>query len=166
MRPSTLTCAFAFMGVCTFMMIHTSQAQNSPQDFLDAHNAARAQVGVGPMSWSDTVAAYAQNYANQRAADCALEHSDSGGLYGENIFKGSGSDWTAKDAVDLWVGEEKNYDYNSNTCADGEMCGHYTQVVWANSVELGCARVNCDGDGVFITCNYSPPGNFNGEWPY
>ncbi|KAK1275047.1 hypothetical protein QJS04_geneDACA015966 [Acorus gramineus] len=118
------------------------------------------------MSWSDTVASYAQNYANQRAADCALEHSDSGGLYGENIFKGSGSDWTAKDAVDLWVREEENYDYYSNTCADGEMCGHYTQAVWANSVGLGCARVNCDGDGVFITCNYRSPGNFNGEWPY
>nr|P83834.1 RecName: Full=Pathogenesis-related protein; AltName: Full=PR-1; AltName: Allergen=Cuc m 3 [Cucumis melo] len=33
-------------------------------DFVDAHNAARAQVGVGPVHW--TVDAYARQYANDR----------------------------------------------------------------------------------------------------
>ncbi|KAK1323781.1 hypothetical protein QJS10_CPA02g00038 [Acorus calamus] len=166
MRVSTVACAYIFMTLGTLMVVRTTQAQNSPQDFLDAHNAARAHVGVGPMSWDDTVAAYARDYAHKRAADCTLEHSDPGGLYGENIFEGSGSDWTASDAVNLWVEEVKDYDYNSNTCAAGQVCGHYTQVVWARSVKLGCARVTCTGGGVFITCNYSPPGNIVGERPY
>ncbi|URD89142.1 hypothetical protein MUK42_32887 [Musa troglodytarum] len=62
----------------------TTIAQNSAQDFVDAHNSARAAVGVGPVSWDDNVAAYAQNYANQRIGDCQLVHSR--GSYGENLF--------------------------------------------------------------------------------
>ncbi|KAG6519122.1 hypothetical protein ZIOFF_022611 [Zingiber officinale] len=96
----------------------TTMAQNSPQDFVDAHNSARSAVGVGPVSWDDTVAAYAQSYAEQRIGDCQLVHS--GGPYGENLFGGSGADWTAADAVGLWVGEQQYYDYDSNSCAAGQ----------------------------------------------
>ncbi|RWW14637.1 hypothetical protein GW17_00021576 [Ensete ventricosum] len=65
-----MLCAVALAMACT-----STLAQNSPQDYVSAHNAARAAVGVGPVSWDNTVAAYAQNYANQRAADCQLVHS-------------------------------------------------------------------------------------------
>uniref|UniRef100_A0A0E0Q3M2 SCP domain-containing protein n=1 Tax=Oryza rufipogon TaxID=4529 RepID=A0A0E0Q3M2_ORYRU len=145
-------------------------AQNSAQDYVDAHNAARSDVGVGPVSWDDTVAAYAESYAAQRQGDCALEHSDSGGKYGENIFWGSaGGDWTAASAVSSWVAEKQWYDHDSNSCSApaNASCLHYTQVVWSNSTAIGCARVVCDNSlGVFITCNYSPPGNVDGESPY
>ncbi|KAK1268597.1 hypothetical protein QJS04_geneDACA022104 [Acorus gramineus] len=151
--------------VTFIIMAHTTQSQNSPQDFTDTHNAARAQVGVGPMSWDPTVAAYALDYANQRAAlDCRLVHS--GGPYGENLFWGKGREFNAADAVNLWVAEQSFYNYSSNTCAGGKVCGHYTQVVWRKSVRLGCARVKCVDGAVFITCNYSPPGNYVGQRPY
>ncbi|XP_031481899.1 pathogenesis-related protein PRB1-3-like [Nymphaea colorata] len=146
------------------MLVHGTYAQNSPQDFVDAHNAARAQDGVGPISWDDTVAAYAQNYLNKTISDCSLTHS--GGQYGENLYWGPGSRWTAVDAVNLWVAEKSNYDYATNTCATGKDCGHYTQVVWRNSVRLGCARVECNNGDTFITCNYDPAGNVDGERPY
>ncbi|KAI5002299.1 hypothetical protein ZWY2020_026949 [Hordeum vulgare] len=75
-----------------------ADAQYSAQTFVDLQNAARADVGVAPLAWDDTLAAYAQRYAGERKGDCALEHS--GGPYGENIFWGSkGSNWTAGDAV-------------------------------------------------------------------
>ncbi|GAB2292085.1 hypothetical protein Dimus_026333 [Dionaea muscipula] len=142
-----------------------SQAQNSPNDYVNAHNDARSQVGVGPVSWDDTLVAYAQDYANQRANDCALEHSS--GPYGENIAVGYGYDFTGLDAVAMWVSEKQYYDYDSNSCADGEECGHYTQVVWRDSTRLGCGRSECyNGDGWFIICSYDPPGNYNGERPY
>ncbi|KAE8807165.1 PR-1a pathogenesis related protein (Hv-1a) [Hordeum vulgare] len=147
-------------------MVNLSQAQNSPQDYLSPHNAARAAVGVGAVSWSTKLQAYAQSYANQRIGDCKLQHS--GGPYGENIFWGSaGADWKAADAVKLWVDEKKDYDYGSNTCAGEKVCGHYTQVVWRASTSIGCARVVCNNNGgVFITCNYEPAGNVVGQKPY
>ncbi|KAL5787950.1 hypothetical protein ACOSP7_004899 [Xanthoceras sorbifolium] len=146
------------MSVCKIslalfcLVMGLAHAQDSPQDYLDAHNAARSQVGVGPVTWDDQVAAYAQNYANQRISDCSLVHSD--GSYGENIAMSSG-DLSGTDAVQMWVNEMINYDYNSNSC-----------VVWRNSVRIGCAKVRCNTGGTFIGCNYDPPGNFIGELPY
>ncbi|KAF9675766.1 hypothetical protein SADUNF_Sadunf09G0067000 [Salix dunnii] len=111
-------------------LVHPSHAQNSPQDYLNAHNAARSQVAVANIIWDSSVAAYALNYANSRISDCNLVHSD--GPYGENLAKGSGS-FTGTAAVNLWVAEKPHYDYASNSCVGGQ-CLHYTQVVWRNSV--------------------------------
>ncbi|XP_028777935.1 pathogenesis-related protein 1-like [Neltuma alba] len=134
-------------------------AQDSPRDYVNAHNAARSQVGVPNIVWDDTVAAYARNYANQRKANCQLVHSR--GRYGENL---AGS-MTGTDAVKLWVDEKAKYDHNSNSCVGGE-CRHYTQVVWKNSIRVGCAKVRCNNGGTFIGCNYDPPGNYEGQRPY
>ncbi|KMT00994.1 hypothetical protein BVRB_9g222550 [Beta vulgaris subsp. vulgaris] len=139
-------------------------AQNLPLDYVNAHNTARAAVGVGNIQWNDTLAAYAQQFANQRKVDCALQHS--GGPYGENLAIGSGASMTGTAAVQLWVNEKANYDYYSNTCAINKVCGHYTQVVWSNSVRLGCARVQCNNGWYFITCNYDIRGNIFGQKPY
>ena len=154
--------SLAFVFLMGLTLVHLTLAQDSKEDYLNAHNAARADVGVPSLTWDDTVAAYAQNYANQRIGDCNLVHS--GGKYGENIAWGS-ADLSGTDAVKMWVDEKANYDYNSNSCVGGQ-CGHYTQVVWRNSVRLGCAKVRCNNGGTFIGCNYDPPGNYNNERPY
>ncbi|KAJ0009824.1 hypothetical protein Pint_34067 [Pistacia integerrima] len=175
---------------------------------------------LGPMTWDNTVAAFAQNYAKQHIGDCALVHSGGGRKYGENLV-GSRADLSGTDAVKMWVNEKANYDYKSNTCAAGKVCGHYTQVVWRNSivsssthrvclaqklakhigdcalvhsvvvgnhgenlagrgkvcghytqvvwrnsVRIGCAKVRCNNGGTFIGCNYAPPGNYVGQKPY
>ncbi|KAJ1403691.1 Pathogenesis-related protein 1-like, SCP domain [Sesbania bispinosa] len=143
-------------------MAHVSFAQDLPADYVNAHNTARAQVGVPPLKWDETVAAYARQYASQRKGDCRLQHS--GGRYGENLAWSSG-DMSGAEAVRMWVNEKANYDYNSNSC--NGVCGHYTQVVWRNSVRVGCAKVKCDNNrGTFITCNYDPAGNVIGQKPY
>ncbi|RLN07382.1 Cysteine-rich receptor-like protein kinase 29 [Panicum miliaceum] len=144
-------------------------AQDSAQAFLDLHNATRAEVGVAPLAWDDTVAAYARTFAAERKGDCALAHS--GGPYGESLFWGSsGASWTAADAVSSWVAEKQSYNCEDNSCGGASglpVCGHYTQVVWANTIRVGCATVTCDGQsGTFIVCEYDPPGNVVGQRPY
>lgn len=155
----------ALLCVMGLAQAHVSQAQNSPQNFLDLHNNIRKVVGVGPLKWDTTLEAYARDYAKVRSKDCELIHSN--GPYGENIYWGFGEGFTdGKAAMKLWADEKEYYDYESNSCADGKECLHYTQIVWKNSKRLGCARARCHDDYYFITCNYDPPGNINGEKPF
>lgn len=133
--------------------------------FLIPQNRARSLLRLKPLVWDSKLEHYAQWYANQRRNDCALEHSN--GPYGENIFWGSGTGWKPSQAVDAWVEERQWYNYWHNSCANGEMCGHYTQIVWGDTRKVGCASVTCSGgQGTFMTCNYDPPGNYYGERPY
>ncbi|PSS02749.1 Basic form of pathogenesis-related protein like [Actinidia chinensis var. chinensis] len=154
--------SLALASLMVLAMVHSSLAQNSPQDYLNAHNAARAAVGVGPIRWDNNLANYARNYANSRINDCNLVHSK--GPYGENLAKGTPG-LTGRDSVKMWVDEKKYYNYNSNSCIGG-VCGHYTQVVWSRSVRVGCARVKCRNGWWFIICSYDPPGNVIGQRPY
>jgi hypothetical protein len=78
------------------------------------------------------------------------------------------------EVVQAWASEAADYDYASNSCAPGKVCGHYTQLVWRNSTLVGCAYARCTQnspfDGVptwdFWVCDYSPPGNWIGQRPY
>jgi len=151
-----------FLQLAWFFLV--GQGQDLQQQFLSPHNDARAQVSVDALVWDDTVAAYAQDYANQRMGDCAMQHS--GGQYGENLFEETGEADPVGGAVMAWVNEKQYYDYSSNSCAEGQVCGHYTQVVWRDSKRLGCAQAQCNNGGNFVICNYDPPGNVIGQTPY
>ncbi|XP_058068916.1 pathogenesis-related protein 1A-like [Magnolia sinica] len=160
-----LSRALALIYVMGLAMAHVGQAQSSPKEFVALHNAVRAEVGVGPMTWDTTVASYAESYAKERAADCELVHS--GGPYGENIYWGIGAGYDdARAAMKNWATEKQYYDHENNKCMSGQECRHYTQIVWRKSVHLGCASVTCNDGKTFITCNYDPPGNYIGESPY
>jgi len=127
-----------------------------------AHNAARAAVGVAPLQWSPEIAGYAQQWADELAANgCALVHRPDR-PYGENLYY-SQPGKNAAAAVAMWTAEQANYDYENNTC-DG-ICGHYTQVVWKNTTKLGCGVSSCDQKRVYV-CNYDPRGNYVGQSPY
>ncbi|KAG2228380.1 hypothetical protein INT48_005934 [Thamnidium elegans] len=55
------------------------------------------------------------------------------------------------------------YDYNTGTSGNGGVTDHFTQVVCKGTTEIGCGATICN-DGAFSVCNYSPPGNFRGEF--
>lgn len=124
------------------------------QATLDAHNAARARYGAAPLLWSRTLANYAQTVSNT----CRFAHSN--GPYGENLAIGPGL--SCKTSVDLWVNEEKQYP-PGGTPGFSEATGHFTAVVWKNSVQVGCATRLCSGRN-FVTCSYYQPGNVIGQF--
>lgn len=130
-------------------------------ELLSRHNYWREQVGVGTLTWSSEVAAYAQEWADHlQSQDCSLEHRTDR-LYGENLAGGYGM--SAQEVVDMWASEKANYDYESNTC--NGVCGHYTQVVWRGTTQIGCGMATCGGKEVWV-CNYNPAGNYIGMKPY
>lgn len=140
------------------------------QAFVDAHNDARGRAEPSPspalpdLRWDGALAELAADWAR----GCVFEHSM--GETGENLAIFS---WSVQPAevVEAWFSEISDYDYATNTCAPGKMCGHYTQVVWRDTSRVGCALQVCDdvagfGPGELWVCEYDPPGNWVGEQPY
>jgi pathogenesis-related protein 1 len=150
------------------------------QEALDAHNSARSEVGVASnLAWDTTIANDAQSYADELAENGAWQHdskNDGGyenGSYGENLYTSTARP-SLKDAVDAWVDEKQFYTYgeigDDATCVEGEMCGHYTQVVWKSTSRVGCAMSKYKRgqykNWYLIVCKYQTPGNYTGETPY
>jgi len=133
-------------------------------EFLEAHNQLRAKYGVPPLRWSSKLARYARRWSSMRRFDCVMMHSPAS-PYGENVFWGSGNDWRAADAVKSWATEASYFDWRAQACHPGQVCGHFTQLVWNDTEYVGCGRSECFAGGVFITCSYDPPGNWKGEVP-
>ena len=147
---------------------------------VEAHNVWRQAVGVPDLVWSSTVATTAQEWADYLANDggCALEHRPSVGEnsspYGENLYQRAAFPdppvVTPKDVVDAWGSESQYYDAFTHTCEFGEVCGHYTQVVWRDTQSVGCGMSTCETDDGFHAaiwvCNYDPAGNVFGQEPF
>ncbi len=130
-----------------------------------AHNAVRSPLGVPDLKWSPTLQASAQAWADHLTVECDTESNPhSGGDTGENIYWSFGSTVTGDIVVEAWASEVADYTYADNSCSG--VCGHYTQVVWANTTDVGCARAVCDDSSEWWVCQYLPPGNFVGEKPY
>jgi len=148
-----------------------------------AHNQVRAMVDTsgiakGPlpaMKWDPDLAAHATAWASMCSdgdGNGLVDHSSqayrtnvAGYAYvGENIFATGSSMASATQAVETWASEKVNFTYPTG-CSG--VCGHYTQVVWRDSVNVGCANVSCNSlqyKGI-VMCQYGPGGNGPGA-PY
>jgi pathogenesis-related protein 1 len=135
-----------------------------------AHNAIRCRVArpqggaLVPLSWSASLATDAQRYADQLAKNgCRLQHAQTD--HGENLFGGSGKNGAAA-VVERWAAEERCFRYASfpETCSC--TCGHYSQIVWADTQRLGCGMAPCADGGEVWVCRYDPAGNYVGRHPY
>lgn len=148
--------------------------------FVVTHNKWRAEVGVSEkLSYSPELEISAQTWADnlKKTNRCKMRHSKGEGRYGENIFWASALEWSdgrkelqqvsPKYVVDSWGSEKVDYDYTSNSCKPGKMCGHYTQVVWRTTTAVGCAVAVCeDSQQQVWVCQYQPAGNWVGNKPY
>jgi len=167
----TLWPALLLMAACDELFsgdkdTDTGEPLNSiDQEILDAHNDVRSALGIAPLSWDTALVASSQQWGDTLADnDCAFEHEDQN-AYGENLWW-SNYEPTPTEVVQAWADEVAYYDYDTNTCDAGEMCGHYTQIVWADTTHVGCAKSTCDAGEVIWVCRYDPPGNWVGQKPY
>ena len=144
-----------------------------------AHNKWRAEVGVPPLKYSKTLAATAQSWADElkHKNQCRMQHSQTEGRYGENLYWASPIIWTdgrrelnqipPRKPVDSWGGEKRDYTHASNSCRLGKVCGHYTQMVWKTTTHVGCAMAVCEDSREQVwVCHYQPAGNIVGRKPY
>ncbi|XP_054801584.1 probable pathogenesis-related protein CaO19.6200 [Prosopis cineraria] len=137
------------------------------EEFLVAHNWVRVLFKLPLFTWDEKLENVAKQYAMQHYDDCKMVHSDL--PYGENIFWGLRLHWTPSDAVYYWLEESKWYNFTNLQCTapPGKDCGHFTQLVWKDSLRLGCALQHCRDPtkGMLVVCEYDPPGSYDNENP-
>lgn len=152
-----------------------STSSGSFQDkILAEHNKKRALKGKPALTWDTGLENFAKGYAPTFCSN-GMVHSSSDQRSsvnaGENLYMTSSTDSNDNagiDATDAWYDEVKDYTTPQNS--DFEKTGHYTQLVWKSTTKLGCALYVCksgDHQGTYVNCNYSPPGNMQGNnWQY
>ncbi|XP_072051703.1 uncharacterized protein [Amphiura filiformis] len=158
------------------------------QAILDKHLELRSSVNpeasnMEYMIWNDDLATLAELWTSV----CYWGHGFTDHLdiilnfpsIGQNLWLG-GHKSDGVFPVEAWYYDEMDsYDYDAIQCTGPYPCGHYTQVVWGTSKELGCGRAYCmntidlDGNPVgrnsdvyMVACHYSPAGNYRGVRPY
>lgn len=138
---------------------------------LAAHNRERAQLGVPPLRWNPALAADAAAWARDLASRGVMEHydGDDADQQGENLAMGTAGAYSAEALIDLWIDEKAHFHPgtfpdNSGT-GNWEDVAHYTQLVWADTGQLGCAVAQGRTDD-FLVCRYAMAGNVMGERPF
>jgi hypothetical protein len=156
---------------------HAAQTQSRPaqnqgrsesgdiREIFDAHNRWRQQWGVPPLQWNSALAERAQNYATHLASTGTFEHGDTAGV-GQNLWEGTSGYYSGTQMIEDW-GSEANWYHdgsfpNVSTTGDWRKGGHFTQLIWRNTREVGCGLSRGGGNDVLV-CDYYPSGNWDGQ---
>jgi len=145
------------------------------KELVEKHNQLRIEAGGTAIKkiieqWSEG----AVRAATKAAVKCSPIEGSFSKIddFGANSFI-SATRPSISDITTRWASERSNYNLETNTC-NGTSCGAYTQMVWSNTLAVGCSMAkcsvikgydNCRG-GYVVYCLYTPGGNIVGEKPY
>jgi len=136
-------------------------------ELLDTHNAERESFGALPLQWSPKLAREAQEWAQRLAHEGRMRHAsnDERGGAGENLWMGTAGAYPARFMVGAFIDEKQHFRAGTfphiSQTGNWRDVGHYTQVVWPDTRELGCAVARNQNDD-FLVCRYWPAGNTYG----
>ncbi|EWC45648.1 hypothetical protein DRE_05209 [Drechslerella stenobrocha 248] len=130
---------------------YTSRQGKFSQDMLRITNELRAIHGSPPVVWNKTLATYASRWGRR----CNFQHSR--GPYGENLAGGGPMNNPVWYQWYLYS-EVNNYDYNNPGFSSAT--GHFTQLVWKATEQMGCAWIGgCSNLAYQVWCEFTPAGN-------
>jgi uncharacterized protein YkwD len=133
-----------------------SGAPSSMRALVDAHNTYRAKHCAAPLAWSPKLAQAAQAWANSlKAQGCKFGHKPNN-QFGENLAAGTSGALDGQAVADMWYDEVKGYRFPNGGFS--MQTGHFTQVVWRETTQIGCGVTSCNGMDIWV-CEYDPPGN-------
>ncbi|XP_075057340.1 cysteine-rich venom protein-like isoform X2 [Mixophyes fleayi] len=79
---------------------------------------------------------------------------------GENIFLASyPASW--EEVITSFYNEHENFVYGKGPATKEDIIYQYTQLVWFNSYEVGCACSHCPNLGYLYVCQHCPEEDFN-----
>ena len=181
---------------CTTKTIFRQLSSAGKQAILDKHNELRGKVAKGQQSdqpgatnmrkvvWSQELETIAQRWADQ----CTFGHDTTrmkldGTSVGQNVYIGYSSAQEQEDSLQsgmaapaqAWYDEVTDPGFSSsniNPFVFESGAGHYTQVVWAETEEVGCAVVYFLDSSApldynnLVVCNYAVAANLVGGSMY
>jgi uncharacterized protein YkwD len=155
---STLS-AFIALGLQSGVAV----AQHEPTEL---HNRYRNSLGIPSLTWSDELSRKAQGCANLLASRNQFRHCSSG----ENLWMGTDGRFSFTQMIESWASERNQFVNgtfpNVSRTGNWQDVGHYTQMIWKNTTQIGCAgATGSDGKYRFV-CNYAPVGNVTGQRVY
>jgi len=146
----------------------TAEFSRFQEAALRTHNVYRARHGVPALTLDTELCRRAAEYADYLAQSDTFEHSGDEDN-GENLYWSWSSDtsWQLEGAepVTSWYDEcaAPAYDY-AREPRDTES-GHFTQLVWSSSRQLGVGVTRSERTGRFyVVMKYFPPGNILGRY--
>ncbi|KAL3313006.1 hypothetical protein Ciccas_008393 [Cichlidogyrus casuarinus] len=141
------------------------------RDVFEYHNQVRHEHGVSDLVRNAELDEMAQQWADKLARDGSPSYSYktyNGSLLGENVaLRFTVHDFMpASMLIDKWLNAADNYNYEREpTDEEIREWGHYTQVVWKNSKEIGIGRAQCSKlSKAFVVIFYHPPGNLRDQF--
>lgn len=148
MKKSIIT-----LFLLSFISVQAAELSRTEiEKVLTQHNDFRKLHSAPALTWNNQLAQFASQYANR----CVFQHSRD--KYGENLAAGYPS---LSAAIHAWYDEAKSYFYMFPGFS--KRTGHFTQLVWKSTTQLGCGYAACNGKngtpGIFLVCEYNPPGN-------
>lgn len=150
---------------------HTQPPSNEANRLLVSHNAERARLGLPPLRWNPGLARDAGQWAKVLSSRGELEHADHNARkgHGENLWMGTAGAWDEKGMVDMFIDERRYFRPapfpDVSQTGQWSDVGHYTQIVWRDTREVGCAVETAKGLDVLV-CRYYPAGNVMGQKAY
>jgi hypothetical protein len=154
-----------------FDVAHGQPQASEAARLLMSHNAERARLGLAPLAWNSSLARDARDYARvllQRGRLQHASHAERKGT-GENLWMGTAGAWNSEAMVGMFLDERRHFRAAAfpDVSLTGKWSdvGHYTQIVWRGTREVGCAIDTGSGLDVLV-CRYHPAGNVLGQKPY
>ena len=166
-----------------FIQVSYSQT-NIEKEALKIHNDARSEVGLAHLVWSEKLKKDAQKYADYLASKDLFEHSNNlkklnqgeNLYYAENynILENGEKEYYfentnyLEDASIGWFSEKKDFKYAKigDSRNKFSLIGHYTQMVWSSTTQVGIAHSKSKSGKVYVVARYYPAGNVWGQYPF
>ena len=134
---------------------------------LESHNKYRKIHHAPPLKLNKDLCNVAENYAKTLALKLrCLQHSENtynGDELGENLFCCYGMDANGNNVSSNWYNEIKKYNFNGDWQGG---CGHFTQMVWKDTKEVGFGKCKDKSGTIYVVGNYYPAGNVLGFFKY
>jgi hypothetical protein len=168
-RSQALACAVILAA--PLLMGAIDMRTSIDERILIAHNRERLALGLEPLTWNPALVESAQRWADYLAATGRFEHSPENRRdpEGENLWAGTKGYFAPEAMVDAWIREKQFFRPgvfpNNSTTGRVEDVGHYTQLVWRATSEVGCAQSASAREDILV-CRYSEAGNYLGERPF